>query len=193
MSETRGLEKQAGGDGQWPSQALIQLECAFTLMNAVSGENLSSVFLPTKFKRVALTTHGRRNRRGHGPSAVLPDDCDMHLGRERPLQIEPRDRVRGVAEGVAHAPDAPPAAYDRARRTGAAKKAARQARARTRSSQRASPNPSTDAIIVSSAPPWLRKNAPRGDDCSETCCPHLHFSLSPRAGRPEEGDEGPPQ
>jgi hypothetical protein len=63
---------------------LIQLECAFTHMNAVSGENLSGVFVPMKFERVSRTTHGRRGRRCHGPSAVLPDDCDMHPGRERP-------------------------------------------------------------------------------------------------------------
>ena len=29
-----------------PSQAWIQCECAFTYMNAVSGENLSGVLLP---------------------------------------------------------------------------------------------------------------------------------------------------
>ena len=49
--------------------------------------------------------HARLTRRCHGPSAVLPDDSDTHPGRERPPQIEARDRVRGVAEGVAHAPD----------------------------------------------------------------------------------------
>jgi hypothetical protein len=38
-------------------------------------------------------------------SAVLPDDSDMHLGRERPLPAEAWGRDRGVAEGVAHAPD----------------------------------------------------------------------------------------
>ena len=63
MSETRGLEEQAGGNGRWPSQALIQLECAFTYMNAVSGENLSGVFVPMKFKGVSRTTHVRRSRR----------------------------------------------------------------------------------------------------------------------------------
>ena len=51
------------------------------------------------------TRHARLTRRCHGSSAVLPDDGDTHPGRERPPRIEARDRVRGVAEGVAHAPD----------------------------------------------------------------------------------------
>ena len=50
------------------------------------------------------TRHARLTRRCHGSSAVLPDDGDTHPGRERPPRIEARDRVRGVAEGVAHAP-----------------------------------------------------------------------------------------
>ena len=51
------------------------------------------------------TRHARLTRRCHGSSAVLPDDRDTHPGRERPPRIEARDRVGGVAEGVAHAPD----------------------------------------------------------------------------------------
>jgi hypothetical protein len=51
--------------------------------------------------------HRRRTQRWQGQSAVLPDERDMHLGRERPPRAEARGRVRGVAEGVAHAPDVP--------------------------------------------------------------------------------------
>jgi hypothetical protein len=58
------------------------------------------------------TRHARLTRRCHGSSAVLPDDSDTHPGRERPPRIEARDRVRGVAEGVAHAPDASATAAD---------------------------------------------------------------------------------
>ena len=58
------------------------------------------------------TRHARLTRRCHGSSAVLPDDGDTHPGRERPPRIEARDRVRGVAEGVAHAPDASATAAD---------------------------------------------------------------------------------
>jgi len=39
-------------------------------------------------------------------SAVLPDDNDIHLGRERPPLFKRLNLDRRVAEGVAHAPDA---------------------------------------------------------------------------------------
>jgi len=45
----------------------------------------------------------RRQPRGH----VRPDKPDMQPGRERPPAERARDRVRGVAAGVAHAPAAP--------------------------------------------------------------------------------------
>jgi hypothetical protein len=60
--------------------------------------------------------HGARDRRHtrrcRGHTAVLPDDDDTHSGRERPPQNQARDRDRGVAEGVAHAPDASATAAD---------------------------------------------------------------------------------
>ena len=43
---------------------------------------------------------------GSRTRAVPPDEHDMHLGRERPPQTEAWGDDRGVAEGVAHAPDA---------------------------------------------------------------------------------------
>ena len=43
-------------------------------------------------------------RRVRGP--VRPDERDTQPGRERPPRDRARDRVRGVAEGVAHAPAA---------------------------------------------------------------------------------------
>jgi hypothetical protein len=54
----------------------------------------------------ATPGHRRRTPQCHRQSAFLPDDSDMHLGRERPPENPSRDRDRGVAEGVAHAPDA---------------------------------------------------------------------------------------
>ena len=89
-----------------PSQAEIRLECAFTNMNAVSGENLTHLCLLMKSVSGHHAPHRRRSPQCHGRSAVLPDDGDMHLGRERPPQAEAWDHDRGVAEGVAHAPDA---------------------------------------------------------------------------------------
>ena len=53
---TRGLGDSGEVTVGDPSQALIQCECAFTYMNAVSGENLSSVFLPMKSRQVSRTT-----------------------------------------------------------------------------------------------------------------------------------------
>lgn len=38
--------------------------------------------------------------------AVPPDERDMHLGRERPSPTGPWGEEGGMAEGVAHAPDA---------------------------------------------------------------------------------------
>ena len=49
---------------------------------------------------------------GSRTRAVPPDERDMHLGVSDPLPNRARDRVRGVAEGVAHAPDASVAAAD---------------------------------------------------------------------------------
>ena len=72
-----------------PSQARIQCECAFTYMNAVSGKNLTGVFSSMEVDAGVRTRHRRRTRRCHGRSAVLPDDSDMHLGRERPPKTRP--------------------------------------------------------------------------------------------------------
>ena len=47
-NETRRLGVRQEVTVRRPSQAWIQCECAFTYMNAVSGENLSGVFLPMK-------------------------------------------------------------------------------------------------------------------------------------------------
>ena len=88
----------------------IQSECALTYMNASSGENLSAA----RTVQVNAGAQGVRNSAAHSTvsrtRAVPPDERDMHLGRERPPWTEARDRDRGVAEGVAHAPDASSAA-----------------------------------------------------------------------------------
>ena len=44
--------RQAEGDGSVPSQAAIRCECAFTYMNAVSGEILTGVLSSMKPMRV---------------------------------------------------------------------------------------------------------------------------------------------
>jgi hypothetical protein len=81
-----------------PSQVEIQCECAFTNMNAVSGEDLTGVF-----SRRSRCRRGPRYRRHtphcHRRSAVLPDDGDMHLGRERPLFSHEEPRQEGGRGG----------------------------------------------------------------------------------------------
>ena len=57
------------------------------------------------------TRHSRLTRRCHGSSAVLPDDGDTHPGVSDPTDRDPGPGS-GVAEGVAHAPDAYFAAAD---------------------------------------------------------------------------------
>jgi hypothetical protein len=54
----------------------------------------------------------RRARQCRGHSAVLPDDDDKHLGRERPPPEEAWGEEGGSEVGVAHAPDASATAAD---------------------------------------------------------------------------------
>ena len=51
-NKTRRLDDRQEVDGAVPSQVEIQCECAFTYMNAISGENLTSVFSSMKSVRV---------------------------------------------------------------------------------------------------------------------------------------------
>ena len=81
-------------------------------MNASSGQNLSAVRTAhVNAARTRVESCGALDE-CHGHGAVPPDERDMHLGRERPPKTGPRDRDRGVAEGVAHAPDASVTAAD---------------------------------------------------------------------------------
>lgn len=56
-NENAQVGSQEGGDGEVTvSGALIRCECAFTYMNAVSGENLTGVFLPMNSAQVSRMT-----------------------------------------------------------------------------------------------------------------------------------------
>jgi hypothetical protein len=72
-----------------PSRVEIQCESAFNYMNAVSGENLTGVLSSMKSMRVRPQDIGGALRSVHRQSAFLPDDSDMHLGRERPRKPIP--------------------------------------------------------------------------------------------------------
>jgi hypothetical protein len=65
----------------------MQCECAFTFMNAVFRKNLTDA-LAVDANHVD-TASDRSGALGDGrdKSAVLPDDGDMHLRRERPPKI----------------------------------------------------------------------------------------------------------
>ena len=87
-----------------PSRAAIRWKCAFTYMNAVFRKNLTDAFevdandVDTALRhRAAHSTMARQ-------SAVLPDDSDMHLGRERPPAGRAWGEEGGSQMGVAHAP-----------------------------------------------------------------------------------------
>jgi hypothetical protein len=95
--------RQAGDDGAVPSQAEIQCECAFTYMNAVFRKNLTEA-LAVGANGVR---HWRRTRRWHGQSAVLPDDRDMLLLRERPPKTG-RGTVIGGWQRGSLTPQMPP-------------------------------------------------------------------------------------
>ena len=81
-------------------------------MNASSRQNLSDALIVDE----NVDAHERRT--GGALDGVTdtarfsPDESDMHLGRERPPPTGPGTVIRGVAEGVAHAPDASVTAAD---------------------------------------------------------------------------------
>jgi hypothetical protein len=79
-----------------PSQAEIRCECAFTYMNAVSRKNLTDARAVDANDVDTASENRRRIRRWQEQSAVLPDDSDIHLGRERPLRAG-----RGAKKGAA--------------------------------------------------------------------------------------------
>ena len=82
-----------------PSRARIQCECAFTYMNAVSGKNLTAVFSSMEVDAGMAHDIRRRTPQCQGRSAVLPDDSDMHLGRERPPKTRPGTVIGGWQRG----------------------------------------------------------------------------------------------
>ena len=104
--------KQAGGDGAVPFQAEIQCECAFTYMNAVFRKNLTDALavdanhVDTASDRSGAVGDGRDRARFCRTTAT----CIW--GVSDPLPAEAWGRDRGVAEGVAHAPDASVTAPD---------------------------------------------------------------------------------
>ena len=81
------------------SRVAIRRKCAFTYMNAVFRKNLTDAFsIEATAVDTAFDTE-RRTRRWLGQSAVLPDDNDMHLGRERPPKTGRGTMIGGWQRG----------------------------------------------------------------------------------------------
>jgi hypothetical protein len=98
-NETRGLEDRQEVDGAMPSQEWIRCECAFTYMNAVFRRNLTDALSVDANGRGHRVRYRLRTRRWHGQYAVLPDDSDIHLGRERPPKTSPGTVIGGWQRG----------------------------------------------------------------------------------------------
>jgi hypothetical protein len=83
-NERRKVGKQSGGDGAVPSQAEIRWKCAFTYMNAVSRKNLTDARAVDANDVDTASETGGAFGDGRDRARFLPDDSDIHLGRERP-------------------------------------------------------------------------------------------------------------
>ena len=160
-----------------PSQAEIRCECAFTYMNAVSGKTLTGGFSPME-----STGRGPRHRT-HSPqcsgrSAVLPDDGDMHLRRERPPKIRRGTMIGGWQRGSL-TPQMPPSLLLTAAPTPtrAANSAARLTVvklliAKNIAVHRLTQSRSSRGSLIS------EPRTSKGDHCSEVCVPPSFSSLS---------------
>jgi hypothetical protein len=98
MNETRRVGRQAGDDGAVPSRVEIQCECVH-LYERSFPEEPDTHARSRRESRGYRVRHKRRIRRWQGQSAVLPDDSDMHLGRERPPPDRPETGSGGWQRG----------------------------------------------------------------------------------------------
>jgi hypothetical protein len=95
-----------------PSQAEFQCECAFAYMNAVFRKNLTDALVVDANDVDTASNTGGALDDGTGQSAVLPDECDIHLGRERPLELKHGAVSEGWQRGSLTPPDASITAAD---------------------------------------------------------------------------------
>jgi hypothetical protein len=87
-----------------PPQAMIRCECAFTYMNAVSGKNLTALFASMELDASVTQDSGGALRNVTDEARFRRTIATCIWGVSDPRKPS-RDRDRGVAEGVAHAPD----------------------------------------------------------------------------------------
>jgi hypothetical protein len=88
-----------------PSRAEIQCECAFTYMNAVSGEKLTGVFSSMKSLRVSPTAPAAHSTMSWTKRGCAGGQRHASGAGATPLFLGAEPRQEG-GRGVAHAPDA---------------------------------------------------------------------------------------
>ena len=194
MSETRGLEDRKEVTAGDRLKALNRYGCALTYMNAPSRQNLSGVLM----RDVSLVGNWARYERCirgcHGRGAVLPDECDMHVGRERPPLGGARGEVGGRKVGVAHAPDASSsAANSRADSdTGGTKRRPRQ-RSETTHSQGHRPIDLHPGNVHATACFDGEPRVEQGEHSSRVCVPPVLSSIEVKQSGNQEVRRGPPE
>ena len=123
----------------------------------------------------------RLNRAAHSTAsrtrAVPPDERNMRRGRERPLELD-HGAKKGVAEGVAHAPDACSLLLTPAPRgIWAAQGAAWRSAAKSLTVREIGKSPCDKEVILSRHSRASRARG-TGERCSRVCVPLSFSSLS---------------
>jgi hypothetical protein len=90
-----------------PSQAEFRWKCAFTYMNAVSRKNLTDARAVDANDVDTASETGGAFGDGRDRARFLPDDSDIHLGRERPPKTG-RGTVIGGWQWGSLTPQMPP-------------------------------------------------------------------------------------
>jgi hypothetical protein len=165
-NETRKVGKQSGDNGAVPIRAEIQCEGAFTYMNAVSRKNLTGALAVDANDVDTAGDTGRALDDGRDRARFRRRRATCIWGVSDP-ENRVRDRNRGVAEGVAHAPDGSVTAAD-----------SRADRHRRRRAPPAAPHRHTRAG---------QQRAGRGDTAPVSVFPPLFLSLKSE-WRSQEGE-----
>ena len=125
--------------------------------------------------------HRRRTRRCHGQSAVLPDDSDTHLGRERPPGSRPGTGIGGWQRGSL-TPQMPPSLLLTAAlsATRAAQSAARCSAAKSHTAKNIAESTRL-ATTLTRPRAWQRTGRQGGGTllprlCSPSCAGHSYAS-----------------
>ena len=136
---------------------------------------------------VVQARHRRRTRRCYGRSAVLPDDSDMHHGRERPPLFKHLNLDRRVAEGVAHAPDVSLTAADGRANCDAGGTERRPLSCRKSYGAKDMVESTCLANMLTPWPLTANMTAAEGEHCSRVCVPPCLCQSSARTAAAKGG------